>query len=86
MGNAAFANFSDRNQFRIPDYHRLDIAWTVDNRQTRLKGIRGSFTASIYNVYGRANPFSIFFRRNEVGRPSAYQLAVVGAAIPAVSS
>lgn len=85
LGNAAFANFSDRNQYRIPDYHRLDIAWTVDNRQTRLKGIRGSFTASIYNVYGRANPFSIFFRRNEVGRPSAYQLAVVGAAIPAVS-
>lgn len=85
LGNAAFANFSERNQYRIPDYHRLDIAWTVDNRQTRLKGIRGSFTASIYNVYGRANPFSIFFRRNEVGRPSAYQLAVVGAAIPAVA-
>lgn len=85
LGNGAYANFSDRNQYRIPDYHRLDIAWTVDNRQTRLKGIRGSFTASIYNVYGRANPFSIFFRRNENGRPSAYQLAVVGAAIPAVA-
>ena len=43
LGNAAFANFSERNQYRIPDYHRLDIAWTVDNRQTRLKGIRGQF-------------------------------------------
>lgn len=85
LGTGVFANYSDRNQYRIPDYHRLDIAYTVDNRQTRLKGIRGSVTASIYNVYGRANPFSIFFRRNEKGRPSAYQLAVVGTAIPAVA-
>ena len=85
LGSSVIANYSERNQFRIPDYHRLDIAYTVDNRQTRLKGIRGSVTASLYNVYGRANPFSIFFRRNEKGRPSAYQLAVVGSVIPAVS-
>jgi hypothetical protein len=85
LGNAVLANFSDRNQYRIPDYHRLDLAYTVDNRQTRLKGMRGSFTASLYNIYARSNPFSIFFRRNDKGRPSAYQLAVIGSTIPAVS-
>jgi hypothetical protein len=85
LGNAVLADFSIRNQYRIPDYHRLDLAYTVDNRQTRLKGLRGSFTFSLYNVYARANPFSIFFKRNDNGRLSAYQLAVVGTVIPALS-
>jgi hypothetical protein len=85
LGTVLVPNFSDRNQYRIPDYHRLDISYTIDNRQTRLKGWRGSLTVSLYNVYARANPFSVFFQRNERGRPSAYQLAVVGSVIPAVS-
>jgi hypothetical protein len=85
LNNVVLANFSDRNQYRIPDYHRLDIAYTIDNRQSRLKGLRGSFSLSLYNAYGHANPFSVFFRRGDNGRPSAFQLAVVGTVIPAFS-
>lgn len=85
LGSGVWINFSERNQYRIPDYHRLDVSYTIDNRQTRLKGFRGSFTVSLYNLYGRANPFSIFFRRNENGRPAGYQLAVVGSVIPALA-
>jgi len=82
IGTAVIPQYSDRNQFRIPDYHRLDLAYTFDNTKARLKGFRSSFTVAIYNVYFRENPFSVFFRRDSRNIPQAYRLAVLGTAFP----
>mgnify|MGYP005754046573 FL=1 len=60
-GNVVY-QYGDRNSFRMETTHRLDLAATLE--AGRLKNIRNSFTFSIYNVYGRRNPF-LYFIDNE---------------------
>jgi len=51
--------YSDRNAYRLPPYHRLDLSvnWNIVKRKRFETGL--SF--SIYNVYNRKNPFFIFY-------------------------
>ncbi|MEN0049357.1 MAG: TonB-dependent receptor [Bacteroidota bacterium] len=85
IGNAIIPHYSERNQFRIPNYHRLDLAYTFDNKKAKLKGWKSSVTVAIYNVYFRRNPFSVFFKRDDRNIPQAFQLAVLGTAMPSVT-
>ena len=50
-----------RNQDRFPDYHRMDASVTWRNPDKGRKW-RGSWNFSIYNLYGRKNPFAYEFR------------------------
>ncbi|MBX2941395.1 MAG: TonB-dependent receptor [Cyclobacteriaceae bacterium] len=79
------ANFSLRNQYRIPDYHRLDVAFIIEGNHKRKKFWDGTWTISVYNVYGRKNPYTIFFADNGKGVLRPYRMAIIGAAIPSVS-
>ena len=85
LGTIVVPHFSERNQFRIPDYHRLDVSYTVDSNIVRRSFFKGSFTFSIYNLYSRDNAFSIFFRRDLRSTSNAFKLAVLGSAFPAVT-
>ena len=57
--NSLVNEYGNVNSFRMPPYHRLDLAAT----RTRItpKGNTFSWVFSIYNVYSRANPFYIYF-------------------------
>ena len=81
------AQYSDRNQFRIPDYHRLDISLSLDPGHKKRKFGYGSWTFSILNVYGRENAFTIFFgKRNEFDPPlTPYKLSILGTAFPTIT-
>ncbi|MFK7933116.1 MAG: TonB-dependent receptor [Saprospiraceae bacterium] len=85
VNGKTIADYSLRNQFRIPDYHRLDIAYTLVPRAIRKGRYQGSWTLSVYNVYGRDNAFSVFFRRGDLGQPQAFKLAILGAIFPAIT-
>ena len=79
-------NYSDRNQYRIPDYHRLDASITFDGNHRRTTNRQNSWVLSVYNVYGRNNPYSVFMKPTVGGKlPQAYKLAVIGAVIPSVT-
>ena len=68
--------FSERNTSRIPDYNRLDLAFILDESLNKTRKWKGSWTLSIYNVYGRKNPYSIFFQPNFKGslaKPTGYR-------------
>ncbi|MFC1724167.1 TonB-dependent receptor domain-containing protein [candidate division KSB1 bacterium] len=54
-----FDLFTDRNSFRLPAYHRLDLGITY-----KTKG-GNSLNFSLYNAYGRKNIFTLIFRRKE---------------------
>ncbi len=55
--------YSDfRNEDRFPDYHRMDISVTWKNADKGRKW-RGSWNFSVYNLYGRKNPFAYEFRQ-----------------------
>jgi len=79
------AYFSDRNQFRIPDYHRMDIALVFEGSLKRKKMFDGTLIISVYNVYGRKNPYTVFFKEDSLGGLRPYQLSVVGVAFPSVT-
>ncbi len=76
--------YSDRNQYRIPDYHRLDVAYTVGPWGKRDRW-RNSLTLSIYNLYFRKNAFSVFFRQKPFSSVTAYRVAVLGSMFPAIT-
>ncbi len=50
-------NFSSKNNYRAPDYHRLDIGF--DFIKEKKYGTR-TWSVGAYNAYNRANPFFIF--------------------------
>jgi TonB dependent receptor/CarboxypepD_reg-like domain/TonB-dependent Receptor Plug Domain len=61
----AFPYYSSRNGYRLPAYHRLDLAATLEDRVKPGRKFQGSWTLSLYNAYNRHNTFSIFFREKE---------------------
>lgn len=83
--NDILINYSDRNQFRIPDYHRLDLALVIEGNYRRSKNWKGSWVFSAYNVYARRNPYAVFFNISDQGIPEPYQLSIIGTILPSVS-
>ncbi len=77
--------YSQRNQLRIPDYHRLDIAYTLGQGYNKTKRVKTSWTFSIYNVYGRENAFSVFFTQGAFQRVQANRLAILGSVFPSIT-
>ena len=53
--------YANRNNFRMRDYHRLDLN---ANYIIQRKQIEHRFTLSIYNVYSRQNPFYLKFEQD----------------------
>lgn len=85
VDNVSIGNFSERNQYRIPDYHRLDIGMVLEGGHRRNKRISGSWTLSVINLYGRRNPYTVFFRGQPDGIFNAYTISVIGTMIPSLS-
>lgn len=52
--------YTERNGYRMPAYHRLDLSATLQGKKTRK--FESSWTFSIYNTYNRANAFAIEFQ------------------------
>ncbi len=50
---------SERNGFRLPDFHRLDISATLKSKKKPNRKWSSELTFSVYNVYNRKNPFTI---------------------------
>lgn len=59
FNGSLITEYSDRNAYRLPAYHRLDLSvvWNIAKR----KHFETSLSFSIYNVYNRKNPFYIFY-------------------------
>lgn len=55
--------YTERNGYRMPDYHRFDLGVTLKGKQT--KKFQSSWNFSLYNVYARENAYSISFQVSE---------------------
>ena len=84
-GQTRIPIYSNRNALRIPDYHRLDIAYTIGQSLRRKKKWKSSLTVGIYNVYGRKNAYSVFFTQGRFAEAQANKLSVLGSAFPAIT-
>ena len=54
--------YTERNGYRMPDYHRMDIGVTYFNKKTEKT--ESSWNFSVYNAYARENAYAITFREN----------------------
>jgi hypothetical protein len=76
-----------RGNIRVPDYNRLDLSATKKNKKALFGKGTSEWVFSIYNVYNRKNPFSIYTRPNEDNslKTEAVQLSIIGSFVPAVT-
>lgn len=84
FNDTEYVLYSDRNQYRVPDYYRLDIAINFEGNHKKKKLAHGFWSLSVYNVLGRNNPYSIFFI-NEDGKINAYQSSIFSVPIPSIT-
>ena len=84
IGGATSLYYSDRNQFRVPDYFRSDLSINLDGNHKIKQKIHSSWSLGIYNLTGRQNAYSVYFI-NTGGHVQGYQLSIFGSIIPFVT-
>lgn len=76
--------YTERNGYRMPDYHRLDLGFTWLRKKS--VNFESEWNFSVYNAYARENAYYIDFRESESnpGLTEAVQVALFKM-IPSVS-
>jgi len=84
IGGDVYTEYTSRNGYKMPPYHRLDIGATFTPKPKRK--YESSWNFSIYNVYSRKNPYFIYFAlesndnngsiQNGNITPKAYQVSI----------
>ncbi len=77
-------HYSERNQFRIPNYFRFDLSMNIEGNHKVTKFNHSSWTVAVYNLTGRDNAYSIYFVSSE-GKVKGYQLSIFANAIPTIT-
>ncbi|MEI7499253.1 MAG: carboxypeptidase-like regulatory domain-containing protein [Bacteroidota bacterium] len=72
-----YVDYSNRNEYRIPDYFRVDLSLTLEGSLRRNKFLHYSLIFSVYNLLGRDNPYSVYFKLED-GKINSYQYSVIG--------
>jgi hypothetical protein len=83
LNNTNVPYYTERNNSRIPDYHRLDFAWNIYNPKNLHRKYKGNWNFTIYNIYGRKNAYSVFLR-TENNTTQANKLVIFGSPIPSI--
>lgn len=65
IGGAILPIYSDRNAYRMRDYHRLDLSVTLNGKKKPGRKWEHSWTLALYNAYNRHNTWSINFVQEE---------------------
>ena len=73
-------DYSKRNAYRIPDYVRADFSVTIEGNLKKQKFMHSSFIFSAYNAFGRANPYSVYYK-TEDGFIRSFMYSVIGVPI-----
>lgn len=59
VGGRTLFLYTERNGYRMPAYHRMDLAATYTKITKRGREVSWNF--SLYNAYGRENPYTMTF-------------------------
>jgi len=71
--------YSGRNEYRRPDYHRLDLSLTYIPRRNANRRWQGEWNVSLYNAYNKKNPWMITYNQDDDnGVPYAEMLYLFG--------
>jgi len=84
LGDQIFLQYSKYNQYRIPDYFRMDLSLTINGNLKVNQRFHSSVTFSLYNLTARKNAYSVYFQSGG-GTYDAYQLSIYGTIIPSIT-
>jgi len=71
--------YGNRNEFRLPAYHHLDISATYKPNKNLKRKWKGEWVFSIYNLYNRKNAAAVNFRQNQdTGINEAIRTSIFG--------
>lgn len=70
-GTGTLTLFEGRNNYRMPNYHRMDIG---ANFHREFKRARRTINVSVYNVYNRQNPYMLYQSATDGYNGYAYSL------------
>lgn len=76
-----------RNNYRISNYHRLDLSATLKNRRRPGRRFSSEWVFSAFNALNRRNAFTVYMRQNE-DQPAnleAVRFSMFGSVIPSVT-
>lgn len=79
-----FLDYSERNQYRIPDYFRMDLSINLEGNLKKNKLAHSFWMLSMYNLTGRNNAYSVYFMK-EQGNINAYKLSIFGRPVVTLS-
>jgi hypothetical protein len=89
-----------RGNIRIPAYNRLDVSATKKNKKALFGKGESEWVFSIYNLYNKRNPFSIYTQpvdnkpvvdagtvqeTEQAVKSEAVRLSIIGSLIPSVT-
>jgi len=77
-------NYSLRNEYRLPDYFRVDMALSIEGNLKKHKPGHSSWVFSVYNLFGRDNVYSVYFVQED-DDIKAYKLSIFGVPIFSVT-
>jgi hypothetical protein len=77
-------HYSERNQYRLPDYIRLDLSLNIEGNLKRKKLAHSFFMFNVYNVLGRKNAYSVYYEAVN-GKLKGYKLSIFARPIFTVS-
>jgi hypothetical protein len=84
VNDVLLLHYSDRNKYRLPDYSRVDVSCTVNGNLRSGKIANPHWTFSVYNLLGRNNVYSVYFKK-EKNVVRGYELSIFGRAFPTVT-
>ncbi|MDR3184553.1 MAG: TonB-dependent receptor plug domain-containing protein [Prevotellaceae bacterium] len=78
--------YTARNTYRFPDYHRMDVSLDVQlGKLTPHKKWRHALNISVYNLYGRKNPWTINFKTDPADNSQYAQMTYLFGVVPSVT-
>lgn len=77
--------YSSRNDYRIPDYFRVDLAVNIDPGHYLKALAHASVTIGCYNVTGRKNAYSVYYTTSGGTGVQGYMVSVFATQIPYIN-
>ncbi|NVO09415.1 MAG: carboxypeptidase-like regulatory domain-containing protein [Bacteroidales bacterium] len=80
LNGVPYYDYSKRNKYNIPDYFRVDASLTFEGNLKKRKLLHSSLMFNVYNLTGRKNPYSVYFK-TEDGKIRSYKYSIIGVPI-----
>jgi hypothetical protein len=77
--------YGDRNSSRMPNYHRLDVSYTIKSKPNPNRRWDYDWNFGVFNAYGRKNPWIINVREERGGDRRYAEMTYLFGIIPSVT-